>query len=291
MKRSFCIFAAALLLLSILGCSSAQDQEQVAATTAPVYEFTNRLCSGTEIRVARIITENVSCLHDYSLSVRQVQAVESAELVVLSGAGLEDFMADILQNANLISSADGASLLGCEEQDHGHSHDHTHEHDPHLWLSPVYAKHMANTICIALKQQYPQHSTVFDKNLASLQQDLDALLIYGQQQLQDLSCRELITFHDGFAYFADAFDLTILRAIEEESGNEASAQALKELICLVREHKLPAVFTERNGSVSAAGVLAAETGVQVFALDMAMAENGYFDAMYHNIDTLKEALG
>lgn len=41
--------------------------------------------------------------------------------------------------------------------------------------------------------------------------------------LESLSCRELITFHDGFSYFADAFDLTILRAMEEEAGSEASA--------------------------------------------------------------------
>ena len=42
--------------------------------------------------------------------------------------------------------------------------------------------------------------------------------------LESLSCRELITFHDGFSYFADAFDLTILRAMEEEAGSEASAR-------------------------------------------------------------------
>ena len=78
--------------------------------------------------------------------------------------------------------------------------------------------------------------------------------------------------------------------MEEESGSEASAAELKHLITLVREHNLPAIFTERSGSTSAAGVIAAETGAKVFALDMAMAGNSYFEAMYHNIDTVKEAL-
>ena len=114
---------------------------------------------------------------------------------------------------------------------------------------------------------------------------------YGEQALSQLSCRELITFHDGFAYFANSFGLTIVKAIEEESGREASAAELKELIGLVNNHQLPAVFTERNGGVSAAEVIAAETGCKLYALDMAMSGDSYFTAMYHNIDTIKEALG
>ena len=66
---------------------------------------------------------------------------------------------------------------------------------------------------------------------------------------------------------------------------------LKHLIGVVRENDLPAIFTERNGSTSAAGVISRETGVTVYSLDMAMAGDSYFDAMYRNIDTIKEALG
>jgi len=54
---------------------------------------------------------------------------------------------------------------------------------------------------------------------------------------------------------------------------------------------LPAVFTESNGSVSAADIIAAETNISVYSLDMAMGGDSYFEAMYHNIDTIKEALG
>ena len=58
----------------------------------------------------------------------------------------------------------------------------------------------------------------------------------------------------------------------------------------VEHHNLPAIFTEKSGSVSAAGIISRETGAKVYALDMAMAGDSYFDAMYHNINTLKEAL-
>lgn len=291
MKRLLFLLALVFLLC---GCAQTPQPAQVAATTAPVYEFTRFLCRGTDISVTGLITENISCLHDYSLSVKQVRAIEGAQLVVLSGAGLEDFMAPLLAEKSTLDSAQGVPLLGCDHHDHhGHDH-HGHSHgetDPHIWLSPENAMVMAKNICRALCAQFPGHQATLESNLPQLLQQLQELQDYGKQQLSDLHSRELITFHDGFAYFAEAFDLTILMAVEEESGSEASAEELKQLCNLVWSHNVPAIFTEVSGSISAARVISKETGVPVFTLSMAMSPGSYFDAMRHNIDTIKEALG
>ena len=283
-----------LLCLVLTGCGSSQPASQVSATTLPVYEFTSLLCEGTPITVSQLVTEQVSCLHDYFLNVRQVKAAEAAELIVLSGAGLEEFLEDILQDKATIDASVGIELLCPEEEAGDHEHEdhngHHHENDPHIWLAPENAKIMAQNICDGLSQAYPQYRAQFSTNLEILLARLDALQAYGESQLADLSCRELITFHDGFAYFAEAFGLTILEAVEEESGSEASAKELIHLIEEVEHHNLPAIFTEINGSVSAADIITRETGAGCFPLDMAMSGESYFTAMYHNIDTVKEAL-
>ena len=294
MKRIASLIAAAAVACSFAGCS-AVPEARVAATTLPVYEFTSRICKGTDITVARLVTESVSCLHDYALNVRQVRAVEAAEVVVISGAGMEEFMEDMLHDRNTIDASQGIELIEPEEHHHGHeeeeSHEgHSHEEDPHIWLSPVNAAAMAENICDGLSARYPEYAADFEENLTELQADLSELQAYGEEKLSDLSCREIITFHDGFNYLADCYGLEILRAVEEESGSEASAAELIELIEEVEHHGLPAIFTEMNGSVSAAGIIARETGAGSYALDMAMGGDSYFEAMYHNIDTLKEAL-
>ena len=292
MKRILLTLCVLTILLA--GCS-ATPTATIVATTRPVYEFTVRLCRGTDLTVAQIVTENVSCLHDYTLKVDQMQTIESAELIIINGAGLESFMEDSLHGANnIVDSSHGISLSTPEghTEEEGHHHDHGHDHgqDPHIWLSPIHAKTMATNICAALTRQYPDYADQFQKNLESLCADLDALYTYGCDALSSLSDREFITFHDGFHYLAEAFDLTILRAIEEESGSEASAAELIELITEVRHHQLPAIFTEINGASSAAQIIANETGVSIYTLDMAMSGGSYFDAMYHNINTLREAL-
>ena len=289
------ILTAALAAL-LCGCAPKTDYAPIAATTLPVWDFTSRLCQDTPLAVTRLVTEQVSCLHDYSLNVRQVKAAEAAQVVIISGAGLEDFLDDLLLDVPTIDASQGISLLhsgeGHEEEEHHHEEDgHHHEEDPHIWLSPENAQVMAKNICEGLSRQYPDYEDTFRANLEDLLSQLEALQSYGEEQLSGLQCRELIPFHDGFSYFAQAFHLTILESVEEESGSEASAKDLIHLTELVRKHNLPAIFTEVSGSDSAARVIARETGCKVYALDMAMSGDSYFEAMYHNIDTIREALG
>lgn len=290
MKKFFLLL---LPLLLLWGCTP-KPSADIAATTLPVYDFTSALCQGTPLTVTRLVTEEVSCLHNYSLNVRQVQAAEAADVIVQSGAGLEEFLHDVLENKSVIDASEGIDLLCAEEDEDHHEHHahegHSHEEDPHIWLSPENAAVMAENICRGLCQHYPQYQGVFQSNLPGLLEQLASLQAYGEQELAGLSCREMIPFHDGFSYFARSFGLTIVEAVEEESGSEASAKELIHLIELVREHGLPAIFVEKNGSGSAASILSRETGAKVYTLDMAMSGSSYFDAMYHNIDTIKEAL-
>ena len=288
MKRTISFALFIVLILSFSGCSTPGEPAQIAATTLPVYTFTQWLCQDTGLTVERLIRKEISCVHDETLSVQQVRLLESADVVILSGGGLEDYMDAALKKARcVIDSSDGLELIACDTE---HDHDHHHEADPHFWLSPIHAKAMAQNICEGLTAQYPQHAETFARNLDTLEAELDKLLLYGQEQLSSLTTRKLITFHDGFSYFAHAFDLTILEALEEDTHTTASAAQLISLITLVREHDLPAVFTEKNGSVSAASTVCAETGISAYSLDMAISGADYFTAMYHNIHTVKEAL-
>ena len=113
MKRSMILLGliASLFLPVLSGCSQNTPPAQVAATTLPVYDFTSRICQDTPVTVTRLVTEQVSCLHDYSLNVRQVRAAEAAECIVISGAGLEDFLGDLLEGGHLVDASAGISLL------------------------------------------------------------------------------------------------------------------------------------------------------------------------------------
>ncbi len=280
MKKRILIPALFLLVL-LCGCvGTANTQTAVSGivcTTQQLANLTERVLDGTAAgngtEIACVVTEPVSCLHDYTLSVRQMQLLENAAVVIESGMGLEDFMADALRASHctrITASAGVAALPSDEDPD---------EPDPHIWLAPKNCAQMALFI--------PEDAARLRENAADYAREMDELQAYGEQQLSSLSCRQLVTFHDGFSYFADAFGLEIAAAMEVEAGSEPSAKELEEIVQVVRENAIPAVFSETNGTQDAAQLVARETGAGVFVLDMGLSNP---DAIRNNIDTVKEAL-
>lgn len=290
MKRILSLFIAGTLLLLCAACAPKERQPDIVATTMPVYTFATALCEGTPLQVGQLVNENISCLHDYTLTVKHMKMLENAALVIMSGGGLEEFLEDAIPgDIPVIDASENIHLNHMEET---HSHEHHHDSDPHFWLSIDSAEEMATTIYHGLKDKYPMYSDQFDQNLDDLKNEFYKLHEYADTNLSALSQRQIITFHDGFSYMADEFGLTILKSIEEESGNEASAKDLIEICELVNENALPAIFIEKNGSSSsAATIISKETGAKIYALDMAISGEDYFSAMYYNINILKEALG
>lgn len=265
------------------GCAAREAERwDVLATTGPVWSMTGALLEGTGLSCGRVITESVSCLHDYTLTVAQMEKIGRADVVVLNGLGLEDFMADALQTAKqTITASTGVETLPGEDGD-----------DPHIWLDPANAIRMCRNIADGLSAVYPDKQAQITQNLQSVTAEYQAAQAYGDETLRALSCRELVTFHDGFSYFARAFGLTIAAAMEIEEGSEPSAREIETIIHLVEDRQIPAVFCEENGETLTAQTVANETGAALYALTMGMGEGemGCTDAIYKNIDTIREAL-
>ena len=294
--------------LTLSGCGARQDSAdsaalQVAATSYPVYLLTQAVTEGIDgVEVKLVIDQQVSCLHNYTLTMQDMEAVEKADVLVENGAGLEDFLDDVLDGRDVIDASTGISLLDgdahndADDDGHDHAeleHDHVHEEDPHIWMDPRNAAVMVQNIAAGLAEADPERA---DEYRANARTAADELTSFHQEMLDKLggSHYDLITFHDGFAYFADSFGMHLLAAVEEEEGSEASAKTIKAIVALVEENDIPAVFTETNGSDATAQVICRECGIQTYPLSMCMSGDGGGLAAYEavirgNIETIMEA--
>ena len=307
--RLLALALAVLLAVSVSGCGSSapaeEDKTNILATTYPIYLFTCALTEGTEnVAVSLLVNEPTACLHDYTLTVHDMKAIEKADVIVTNGVGLEDFMSDALAqtNAMIIDCSEGIELLpSTGHHDHDHGHDHGHEtegehFDPHYWLDPANAIKMVENIEEALCRYDRDNSAIYGSRAFVATNQLDLFETMFSTSFSDNPIPGgIITFHDGFQYFAHACGIEILKAIEEEEGAEASAAEIKEIVSLIKEHNVSVIFVEKNGSDSTAQAIARETGVSVYALDMIMSGDGssiqsYIDAMTTNLQTVAEAL-
>lgn len=294
MKRTLASLIAAALALSLASCGGPEAADgaalRIAATTYPAYLFTTALTQGVEgAAVELMVDQPTSCLHDYTLTIRDMKILDRADAVVMNGAGLEAFLERVLAQtaAPVIDCSAGVELLPAL----GHEgHDHETEYDPHFWLCRSGARSALENIAAGLSALDPDHAATYEENLASALAALDTLAVSPPPERP-----YLITFHDGFQYFARESGLTLLKAIEEEEGAEASAAELKEALALVREYELPAIFTETNGSDAAAKAIARETGCKVYTLDTIMSGDGtglqpWLEAMEANYSAIQTAL-
>ncbi len=298
---------AALLLLSLGSCGApaAGSSEEdgvltIAATTYPIYEFATYVAGGMDgIEIELVVDQQISCLHDYTLTVDDMRTLERADVILINGAGLEAFMEDALATVDvpIIDCSEGIELLpyaGHEDHDHSGGEDESDHYDPHIWMDPNRAIVMMENIARGLaavddtytESDYMSHLMMPSANISKMasnwQARFDAL---PEEQ------KYLITFHDGFAYLADAFDLTLLKSIEEEAGSEASAKDITEIVGMVREYGLPVIFVEENGSDATAKAIQRETGVEIGTLSMIMSDGpSYLDAMEQNLQTIYSGL-
>ena len=313
--RTIACLLLAVCLCFLWGCVPVSPDDpaerlNVTATTYPLYVLTSAITAETDgVEVRRLNTGSVSCLHNYTLTVSDMRALEQADLLILNGAGLEDFLDQALESlkAAQVDCSRSVSLLEGDGYTHHHEdggHDsHDHEHDPHYWMDPRDLISAAQAICDALCAADPAQSTLYRQNTAAVSALLKSSYQEWSEILSGVTNPHLITFHDGFSYFAEAFGLTILFSMEEEDGATASARDILTAASHVKEYSITAIFTEANGSGAAARAVSGETGVAVYPLSMLMdgedAADGnaetiltqlYLAPMEENITTLSEVL-
>ncbi len=264
------------MVLFLCACSKKQEQQvNIATSTRPVAQFATYLAEGTGLSVQPVVTEAVSCLHDYTLSVAQMKTLEQAEVVILSGGDTDAFLKNAIKGKEqVVDVSRGVELM---------------DNDPHYWLDPVCARQMVKGLAEELSAIYPQHMEIFEKNLITLHEKLDDLAEKRDAILAGVEIKGLVTFHDGFRYFARFAGTEVLAALEEEHGSEVSAKDLEAIILLVKSEKIPVIFVEENGSDNAAKTVKRETGATILTLSMCMGTDDYFTAMEQNLTTLKEA--
>lgn len=296
-------------LLTLPACAPVREETArltVVCTTYPIYLFTSSLAQGVDgVAVERLDTGSTSCLHDYTLSIADMKKLERADIIAVNGAGLEEFLEDALAatDARVIDCSLGVELL--ENLSHSHEeedqdgHDHGHW-DPHYWMDPENARimlaNLRNHLVIMdadYAAEYEENARLSDAALCACQGSIQD--IWDEYSSQPGERPRLITFHDGFQYFARAFDLELLASIEEEAGSEASAHEIVEITELVREYRIPAIFTEVSGSDATAKAIGRETGCGVYQLDMVMSGEGtgvedYERAIVQNLRTVAEVL-
>ncbi len=289
MKRFLLLIVTASLLFAAFPAGSFSEDESftVAASFYPIYVFAQNVAYGTNTKVLCMTSNTTGCLHDYQLLPGDLTRLEGAGLLLINGAGMEQFLDDItavFPSMPVVSCTEGIELIMNEDG----------EANAHVWLDPENAAVMTHNIGEALAGIDAKNADLYRKNADAYILKLKALDEELTEILQPLSRREIVTFHEAFPYFAKAYDLQVIASVTTEPDESISPRKLALLCGQIAAAGNPPLFAEPQYSPDAALAICAETGASLWELDPVVTGDGspdsYISAMRKNAEVLAEAL-
>lgn len=296
-------FALLMMILTLLfsGCAAQTDGQKVIVTSFyPMYILTQNVAAGIDgVTVQNMAEQNVGCLHDYQLQTRDMVTLEGADALVINGGGMEQFMDKVMtlrEDLPVIDASEGIEMLpSVSEHDHD-EHDHDHEGEvmnAHVWLDPSLAMVQVRNIAEGLANADPDHADAYRSNAEAYILKLEQLKAEMAEQLAPYAGREIITFHEAFTYFAEAFGLHVAGVIATEPGEEPSTRDIADTCDLVNTLGIRTLFVEPQYPQKAAQTIARETGASIYTLDPCVSGDGsmesYENIMRENARVLTEA--
>ena len=321
-RRLVPLLACLALLLPAPRSAAAKSAEQltVLATTFPLYLFTRGVVAGRDrVRVDLMIPAQMGCPHDYSLTPQDMRRLAAADVLVINGLGLEEFLGAPLARANpalrVIDSSAGIDDLlpltasvpsGPRVNGHDHDHDHDHDHahteaaravNPHLFASPRLAARLVATIARELAKIDPEGAPLYQANGHALGERLHRLADEFSALAGRLANTRIVTQHGVFDYLARDTGLAIVAVVQAHAGQEPSAAEMLAIVRTVREQRAGALFTEPQYPAAIGRTIAAEANIPAATLDPAATgpeqppADYYEQAMRANLATLERTLG
>lgn len=275
---------------------------EVVATTGMIAD-TARQIGGESVRVRALMGPGVDP-HAYRQTRSDVVALSRADMVLWHGlyleAQLEELMLKLARHRRVIAVAEALPrerLLAHE--------DYAHKFDPHVWMDPMRWKTVAERIREVLAEARPEEAEAFSERTQGFLAELDALDAYSRGALATVpeENRILLTAHDAFNYFGDAYGIEVIGVQGISTESEAGVARISQLVDLLVERRAPAVFVE--SSVSDRNVRALIEGAAARGHQLAIGGELFSDAMGavgsyegtylgmidHNVTTIARALG
>ncbi len=300
------------------------DKPLVYATIYPVYALTQAV-GGDLINLEAAVPFGVDP-HDFKPSAKLIGVLEEADIIFYNGLAMEPWLDKIKgqledKGVKLVNLSEVVELItfdhDYDHEDHDNHQNHSdkddhdnkdnhdsdaHEHgdyDPHIWLDPVNATAMVQSIYETLREalQEEGEGPLFD-NYNAVKKELYVIDDNYQAVLKWAERRELVVGHAAFGYLCHRYKLKQIAIAGLSTHDEPSAALLAEISDLAKEHDVKVIFYDATGSDKLAKVIAEEIGVELKPLnplgtltnEQYAAGEDYFSLMRQNLSSLIAAL-
>ncbi|MFW5942962.1 MAG: metal ABC transporter solute-binding protein, Zn/Mn family [Chloroflexota bacterium] len=308
--RKTILISLILLSLMLAGCGEAsgsdtdlsERQIQVVTTIGMITDIVENV-GGERVTAVGLMGPGVDP-HLYSASEGDVARLRNADVIFYNGLHLEAQMANVLERMGQTDVVTVAVTDGIDRSELLAPPEFEGAYDPHVWFDVTLWMVATEAVRDTLIELDPAHADVYEANAEAYLAELEALHEYVQEQAARVPAeqRVVVTAHDAFNYFGQAYDFEVRGLQGISTASEAGTADVQALARFIAEREIPAVFIE--SSVPQRNIEAVQAAVRAEGFDVQIGGELFSDAMgnpdtpegtyegmvRHNVDTIVSAL-
>ncbi len=292
MTRRFVLFVLAAMFVAAPAC--ADDKLKAVASISIIGDLVKSV-GVDRVDVTTLIGPN-SDAHVFSPTPSDAKTLGAAKAVFINGMGLEGWITRLIAAAGTKATpvVVSAGITPRQAEEGGH-----HTIDPHAWQSVANVKIYVANIRDGLKKADPAGAATYDASAKAYLGKLDVLEREVRETIGKIppDRRKIITTHDAFGYFGQAYGVQFIAPLGVSADSEPSARDVARIIAQVKRQKIPAVFMENISDPRMMQQIARETGARIGGTlysdalsDAAGPAGTYLDMMRSNLRELAKAL-
>lgn len=309
MKKLFFIFFGIIIFVICLGVivqshkkvEVRTDNLRIAASFYPLADFAEHVAG--DLAIVQNITGNGVEPHDFDPSPQNIIDVESSDLFIYNGSGLDTWADRIAEEASqkgarVINMSSFFNLRPAGHNEASREQEGNIAYDPHIWLNPVNAIREVEEIRDALISIDSVHTKEYMDNAAEYIGQLSALNQEFVAGLFNCAQNRIIVSHDAFEYLAQEYGFETLSISGISPDEETSSKAMADLVSVAKSSNIKYIFFESLVSPKLSETIAYEAGAETLVLnpvagltrDEIVAGDDYISLMKKNLSNLQLAM-
>ncbi len=243
------------IALVLCACKSKVTQKKsglnIVTTTVPIHQIVRNVVKGADsISVELLIPGDQGCPHDYVLTPANMVALQNADVLIINGSGLEQFITSSIvprfPRLTIINSSQGIPDLISTESHHQHAHEHSHDAsvNPHLFVSPYMRGLMVKTIVGQLSKFDTTHAKQFSANGTILNVRYQKIRASFENVVQRLSNKKVIAQKSVFDYLLRDLGIVAIETIDAHGHRNPTSSEMIALIQAAQNQKPVALIVE-----------------------------------------------
>lgn len=302
MKRKVitCISIIILLIILILSNiylrknnnNSKGDTFKIVTSFYPIYISTKNVTQNIDsVEVINLTQTAGGCLHDYQLQPQDMIELETADVLIVNGQGMEEFLDKV------ISSYPNLKIIYANDENIEvliHNHEGEEEINSHVWLSVSNNIKQVENIQKELSKIDEKNSDKYKENASNYISKLNDLKSQMDNELSKLRDVRVVTSNETFDYLFKELGVDISFNIEEEIGTSPNTGDIARVIQEIKNTNSALIILDAQEDESFSQIISQETGLKTYTLDAVVTGDGnkdhYINTMKKNIEILKECL-